>query len=77
MLKNYRIRPDVVKYHRTLKHMSQQRLAERAGLSLGQVSRIESGRIETPHFPTIEKLATALGIEEDELIELLLEEPSR
>jgi transcriptional regulator with XRE-family HTH domain len=77
MLKDYRIRRDVMKYHRTLQHMSQQRLAERAGLSLGQVSRIESGRIETPHFPTIEKLATALGIEEDELIELLLEEPSR
>lgn len=76
MERDYRIRGDVVKYHRTNQRMSQQRLAEKAGLSLGQISRIESGKIESPHFSTIEKLAAALGLDEDDLIELLLPIPA-
>lgn len=76
MERDYKIRGDVVKYHRMRQRMSQQRLAEKAGLSLGQISRIESGKIESPHFGTIEKLAAALGLEEDDLIELLLSIPA-
>jgi transcriptional regulator with XRE-family HTH domain len=73
--KDYRIKGDVIKYHRTRQRLSQQKLAEKAGLSLGQISRIESGKIESPHFATIEKLADALGLPEDDLIELLLLAP--
>lgn len=76
MERDYRIRGDVVKYYRTLRRMSQQRLAERAGLSIGQISRIESGKIESPHFSTVEKLADALGVADDELIEMLLPVPA-
>lgn len=73
---DYRVRGHVIRYHRTRLHMSQQRLAEKAGLSLGQISRIESGKIESPRFATIEKLAEALNVEEDDLIELLLSLPA-
>lgn len=72
----YKVRADVIRYHRTRRHMSQQRLAEKAGLSLGQISRIESGKIESPHFTTIEKLAKALDADEDDLIELLISAPA-
>jgi transcriptional regulator with XRE-family HTH domain len=41
------------------------------------LSRIETGKIAAPHFSTIEKLAGALGIEADELIEFLLPDPNR
>lgn len=72
MQKDYRIRGEVVRQSRILRRMSQQRLAEAAGLSIGQVSRIESGKIDSPHFSTIEKLSKALGIREDDLIEFFL-----
>jgi transcriptional regulator with XRE-family HTH domain len=73
MLRDYTIRADVMKRERTKKRMSQQRLAEKARLSLGQVSRIESGRTPSPHFPTIEKLAAALDLDPNDLIEIHLE----
>lgn len=76
MEKDYRIRGDVVRYERKRQRMSQQRLAEKSGLSLGQVSRIESGKIGSPHFSTIEKIAAALGLDEDDLIEFLMSIPA-
>jgi len=76
MQADYRVRPDVIRYERTRQRLSQQKLAEKAGLSLGQISRIESGKIEAPRFPTIEKIASALRVAEDDLIELLLPPPA-
>jgi transcriptional regulator with XRE-family HTH domain len=73
--RDYRVKHDVIRYVRMQRHWSQQKLAEKAGMSLGQISRIESGKIAAPHFPTIEKIATALDIEEDDLIEVLLPAP--
>ncbi len=77
MESDYKVRGNVLRYHRTRQRMSQQRLAEKAGLSIGQVSRIETGKIAAPHFSTIEKLAGALGIEADDLVEFLLPDPNR
>jgi transcriptional regulator with XRE-family HTH domain len=71
MIGDYRFKPDVLKYERTRQMLSQQKLAERADLSLGQVSRLEGGKIQTPHFATIEKLARALSIEAEDLFEML------
>ena len=73
---DYRVRGDVIRYHRKRSRLTQQQLAERAGLSLGQVSRIEGGKIETPHFGTIERIATALGMESDDFIEWLMPIPA-
>lgn len=75
MLRNYKVRRDVLKYERVSQHLSQQTLAERAGLSLGQISRIETGHIESPHFKTIAKLSEALSVPENDLYEPLLEDP--
>lgn len=62
------IRPEELKRLRVrVHHISQQELAERAGLSLGQVNRIERGEIPSPHYSTIRKLARALEVEPEDL----------
>ncbi len=53
---------------RSAQMLSQQSLAERAGLSVGTVSRIERG-LGKPTLKTIRKLANALEIEHGVLIE--------
>lgn len=42
---------------------TQGRLADEAGVSPTTVSGIENGRISSPHFGTVRKLARALGVE--------------
>ena len=57
-----------VKEERIKRFWIQERLAEEAGISARQVSRIERNEVE-PHFSTILKLAEAFGIEPQELVE--------
>ena len=47
--------------------LTQQELAERAGVGVATIIRIETGQV-APHFQTLRKLATALGVEAGELI---------
>ena len=47
--------------------LTQQELAERAGVGLTTLNRIENDRAE-PHFRTIRKLAGALGVDPKTLI---------
>ena len=47
--------------------LTQQELAERAGVGLTTLNRIENDRAE-PHFRTIRKLAEALGVDPKTLI---------
>ena len=47
---------------------TQGRLAEEARVSPTTVSGIESGRISRPHFGTIRKLTTALGVSPEQLL---------
>ncbi len=47
--------------------LTQQELAERAGLGFPTISRIENDHVE-PHFRTIRKLAKALGVDPAELV---------
>ena len=47
--------------------LTQGELADRAGVGLPTISRIENGRVE-PHFRTIRKLAKALDIDPAELV---------
>jgi len=47
--------------------LTQQELAERAGVGYPTISRIENDHAE-PHFRTIRKLAKALGIDPAELV---------
>ncbi len=48
--------------------LTQRELAERVAMSTGQINRIENG-IHQPRFSTIRKLAEALEVTPDELIE--------
>jgi transcriptional regulator with XRE-family HTH domain len=63
----------VVKIGRQLKQarvqalLTQQELADRAGLQFATISRIERDHVD-PHFRTIRKLAKALDIDPAELV---------
>jgi transcriptional regulator with XRE-family HTH domain len=53
--------------------LTQQQLADTAGLGPNEVSRIESGKVKSPRFDTIRKLATALDMDPAELVKGLEE----
>jgi transcriptional regulator with XRE-family HTH domain len=52
---------------RESKFLTQQELADRAGVALITVNRLEGGRSEA-RFPTVRKLAAALGVEPAQLV---------
>jgi len=60
---------DQIREVRKERGISQQRLAERAGLALSQVGKLEQGAITDPHIGTLRQIATALGIPVAELLE--------
>jgi transcriptional regulator with XRE-family HTH domain len=56
-----------LKATRTRRLLTQEELAERAGVSAATVVRVERDQAE-PHFSTIRKLAKALGVGPTELL---------
>ncbi len=61
------IDPSAVRQLRFKNRMTQQELAQQADLSIGQINRIESGKIRSPQFKTVDRLAAALKVGSDEL----------
>ena len=64
--------PDIgerVENLRRLRMWTQARLAREAGVSPTTVSGIETGKIGRPHFGTLGKLARALGVAPEELLD--------
>jgi transcriptional regulator with XRE-family HTH domain len=53
---------------RKKKGWTQQKLAERTGLSFNTITKIEQGIGDSPTLKTLVKLADALGISIDELV---------
>ena len=49
--------------------LTQEELAEKAGVGIATIARIETGDIEEPRVSTLRKLAHALGIEPRDLFE--------
>ena len=47
--------------------LTQRELAEKVGMSRGQINRIEQG-VHEPRFSTIRKLAEALSVSPEELV---------
>jgi len=47
---------------REAKSLTQKELAERAGISIHYLSRIEEGNCPKPHVKTLSRIAFALGI---------------
>jgi len=56
-----------IKEFRKKKEWSQQKLAEKSGLSFNTITRIEQGIGDSPTLKTLVKLADALGVGLDEL----------
>jgi transcriptional regulator with XRE-family HTH domain len=54
---------------RLMRMWTQARLAREAGVSPTTVSAIETGKIGSPHFGTLGKLALALGVAPEELLD--------
>jgi transcriptional regulator with XRE-family HTH domain len=54
---------------RRLRMWTQVRLAREAGVSPTTVSGVETGKIGRPHFGTLDKLARALGVAPEELLD--------
>jgi transcriptional regulator with XRE-family HTH domain len=52
---------------REARFLSQQELAQRAGMSRVAITRLESGDVEA-QYATVRKLALSLGVEPQELI---------
>jgi transcriptional regulator with XRE-family HTH domain len=59
---------DKLKRERTLSALTQEELAEKAGLTTATVARIERDEAE-PRPSTLRKLAAALGVQPRELVE--------
>ena len=58
-----------IRKYRQEKNMSQEALARAAYLSLPTVVKIESGETPNPGIDTVKKIAAALGISIDKLLE--------
>jgi transcriptional regulator with XRE-family HTH domain len=48
--------------------LTQQQLAEKAGIQVGTLSRLENGRQDNPHGSTIGAIAAALGVTRQDLM---------
>ena len=57
-----------VKEYRRQKGLTQQKLAEKTGLSFNTITKIEQGIGDSTTLKTIVKLADALGVSIDELV---------
>lgn len=57
-----------IKKFRKQKGWTQQKLAEKTGLSFNAITKIEQGRAEHPTLKTLIKLADVFGISIDELV---------
>src|SRR5215211_6832772 len=54
---------ELLRTYRVAAALSQEELAEQAGLSLRAVSDLERGARTTPHLETVRRLANALGLD--------------
>jgi transcriptional regulator with XRE-family HTH domain len=63
-----RLRPDKLRSARERRFLTQQQLADKAGTSKANISRLETGD-QNARMATIVRLAEALGIEPAELVE--------
>jgi transcriptional regulator with XRE-family HTH domain len=61
---------NMVKYLRSKRNLSLRQMKEMTGISESYINRIENGNRECPSYPIIEKLASALGVEPTDLLEV-------
>lgn len=59
---------NIKKYRKKLK-LTQEALARKADISYNTITKLESGRITDPRMETLKKLASALDVSIDTLVE--------
>ena len=59
---------ELVRYHRGRLEMTQEQLAQEAGISAAALVRLEGGEIKRPRAGNLTKLAGALGVDPAELV---------
>ncbi len=59
---------EVIRRHRGELGLTQEQLAERAGIAATSVVRLENGDVDRPRASTLTKIAEALGIKPTELL---------
>ena len=67
---------ELIRYHRGEAKMTQEELAENAGVSPTTIVRLESGDIRQPRPATLGKIATALGIDSAKFVWFLPPDPN-
>ena len=72
MLKAISIITKNIKKCRTKLGISQDKLSKLAGITLHTITKIESGATPDPRIETVKKIADALGVSIDKLIEVKL-----
>lgn len=68
MICRYRIIGANIVYLRLVKNVSQQELADSAGLSQAYLSKIERGKVDSYSLSTLFSIADALGVAPDTLL---------
>src|SRR5215212_9467277 len=63
---------DLLRRHRTAAALSQEELAERAGVSVRALSDLERGVHRAPRLETVRMLAVALGLGDDDRADFLV-----
>jgi len=66
--RGYKVLGEKIRRLRQQKMWTQEQLAKAADLPAGSISRIETG-VHRPQLGTVGKIATALGVDADDLIE--------
>ena len=64
----YQANGRALRYYRTREHLTLHGLAEKAGVSFTQISRIETGVTAKPRWSTLMQLAETLGVDVDNLV---------
>jgi DNA-binding XRE family transcriptional regulator len=62
-----RVNFKVLRLARQIARLTQQELADRVGVNIAMISRLEAGRGQRPSYLTIVRLARALNVPVDEL----------
>ncbi|MBT3186248.1 MAG: helix-turn-helix transcriptional regulator [Candidatus Thioglobus sp.] len=62
--------PHVLKQKRLATGLSQEKFAEKVGLSMRSISLLETGK-QQPTLPTLNKIAQAFNIKTSELLQLI------
>ena len=59
---------DNIKRYRAAKKLSQEQLAQKAGITYSTLAKLESGANRNPTVNTLQQIARALGVTLDELM---------